>query len=245
VLWYDSELTLEDGQVASKTKSSGSAKERVASMRAAEKRKERMRWLVTLSVVAVIIAALAGGAVWAVNKSDADKEKKAAKTQAERLRLGPPWSLPADPLAAAKKMGLEVASMEGNVNHFHAHLDLFINGKQVAIPAQLGIGPNALSELHTHDTNGVLHVESSTSHGKRTYTLGQAFQEWEVPLDATTIGQFKTDATHTLKVYVDGKEVTTDPSKVELVSHREIALVYGTANDKVTIPSSYKFAEGE
>jgi hypothetical protein len=245
MLWYDSELTLEDGQVASKTKDSGSAKQRVAAMRAAEKRKERMRWLVTLSVVGVILAALVGGAVWAVNKSDAEKKEKAQQTLAQRLKAGPPWSLPADPLAAAKDMGLEVASMEGNVNHFHAHLDLFINGKPIQIPGQLGIGPNALSELHTHDPNGVLHVESSTSHGARKYTLGQVFREWEVPLDATTIGQFKTDATHTLKAYVDGKEVPGNPADIELVKHRQIALVYGTASDKVTIPSTYKFAEGE
>jgi hypothetical protein len=235
--------------VATKSKASGggSAKERVAAMRAAEKRKERLRWLLTFSVVAVIVAALAGGAVWAVKKSDKDQKAKDLKANASRVSAGPPWAAPADPLKEAKKMGLEVAAMEGNVNHFHTHLDIFVDGQQVPVAEQIGIGPDALSELHTHDTTGLLHVESSTAHGQRDYNLGQLFREWELPFSATVIGNKATDATHTLKFYVNGKEVTTDPAAIKLVAHDEIAIVYGTAdeNAKVKVPSTWKFAEGE
>ncbi|MEO5877815.1 MAG: hypothetical protein ABIS86_16400 [Streptosporangiaceae bacterium] len=232
--------------MASKTKNGGSAKDRVAAMRAVEKRKERLRWLVTLSVVGVIILLLAGGALWAVNKSDDEKAEKETKTTAARLAAGPPWSLPADPTKAAKEMGLDVKGnmQEGNVNHFHLHVSVFVNGKAVPIPESLGISAAGdISELHTHDTRGVIHIESF--HPDKTYTLDQVFREWEVPLDAGTIGQFKTDATHTLKIYVDGKEVGTDPTKVPLLKHQEVAVVYGTAADKVEVPATFKFEEGE
>lgn len=238
----------EDSEVATKSKAGGgSAKERVAAMRAAEKRKERLRWLLTFSVVLVIIAALGGGAMWAINKDTKDKEAKALKENIARIEAGPPWAAPADPLKEAKKMGLEIAAMEGNVNHFHTHLDLFVRGQAVPVAANIGIGPDALSELHTHDTDGKIHVESSTAHGNRKYTLGQLFREWELPLSATQIADLKVDATNQLKVYVNGKERPGDPSTIELVAHDEIAILYGTAaeNAKVKVPSSFQWAEGE
>ncbi|GAA3214602.1 hypothetical protein [Actinocorallia longicatena] len=239
--------------MATKSKAGGgSAKERVAAMRAAEKRKERLRWLLTFSVVLVIVAALVGGAFWAIQKSDEDKKKKAEKANAARLAEGPPkggsWALPADPVAAAEKLGLEVKGgmEEGSAKHEHSHLSIFINGQPVAVPANLGIDTLSghIAELHTHDARGVIHVEAFQS---KPFYLDQVFKIWEVPLSASEIGLLKTDATHTLKFYVDGKEVTEDPSKIELTAHREIGVVYGTAADnaKVKVPASFQFDNGE
>lgn len=226
----------------------GTAQERVAAMRAVEKRRERARWLLTFTVVAAIIAALGGGAFWAVQKDQKDQDKKNAIANEARIKAGPPWTIPADPTAAAHKLGLEVKGgmQEGNAKHEHAHLTLFINGGQVPIPQNLGINQltGDIAELHTHDERGVLHVESFT---QKPFYLDQVFKIWELPLSATQIGQFKTDATHTLKFYVDGKEVPPDPSKIELIRAREIGIVYGTAADnaKVKVPSSFKFEQGE
>lgn len=134
---------------------------------------------------------------------------------------------------------------EGTVEHIHAHLDVYVDGKAVTVPALIGIDESAqqLSPLHTHDTSGVIHIESPV---KATFTLGQFLTEWQVSTSADHLGGLKTDAAHTLTAYVNGKAVTGDPAAITLGAHDEIALVYGTAaeNAQVSVPSSYAFASG-
>lgn len=215
-----------------------SARERIVAARAAERRRERLRWLVTF---AVVVAALAAGTLWTFARQD---DERARAAQRSRTAL-PPWPVPADPVAGAHAAGLDVKPMEGTAKHFHSHLDVIVNGKPVEVPANLGIDQSggAMSELHTHDTRGVLHIEAPTANKR--YTLGQLFQEWQVDLSATALGGLKADAANTLSVYVDGKKQTGDPASVELLPRRQIALVYGPANAKVNIPSSYTFEQGE
>lgn len=224
------------------------ARERIAVQRAAERRRERMRWIITWSITGAVVAVLGGLGTWALM----DQNSKAAKPGGlpTPLREGsdtamPPWPLPADPLAGARAAGLSVAPMEGTAAHFHAHLDIIVNGQPVTVPGNLGISPTqqALSEMHTHDERGVIHLEAPTK-GKR-YILGQFFDSWQVKLTPTGIGGLKTDAGHTLIAYVDGKQQTGDPAAIELLSHREIALVYGPAGAKVDVPKSYAFQSGE
>ncbi|MDX6742532.1 hypothetical protein [Actinocorallia sp. A-T 12471] len=234
--------------MATKSKAGGGdARARVAQMRAAEKRRERIRWIITFAVVLAVVGALAGGAVWAINKDRREQDERHAKANQARIEAGPPWAVPDDPIHRAKELGLDVKlGMEGDAKHIHAHLSLFVNGEQHQIPANLGIdAAGNIAELHTHDTRGVLHVESFSA--DKVFTLQQLFDLWEIPLSTGELGQFKTDATHTLKFYVDGKEVTDPPSGITLEAHREIAIVYGTAEDnaKITVPESFEFDENE
>ena len=218
-----------------------SARERVAAARAEERRRERRRWFVTFGATGAIVAALGAGAAWAIVSND----DKTGRSAADGGTGNPPWPLPADPLAGARAAGLDIAPTEGNALHIHAHLDVIVNGKNVPVPANLGISRagNQLAELHTHDDNGVLHIESPTRNKR--FTLGNVFSEWNVRLSPTQIGGLKTDATKTLTAYVNGKVQPGDPAAIELTAHRQIALVYGDKNAKVDVPSSYKFAPGE
>ena len=112
-----------------------------------------------------------------------------------------------------------------------------MNGKKVKIPALVGINPGAgyLTELHTHDDSGVIHIEAQKS---RDFTVGQFFAEWAVFLNAHSIGGYKG-----LKWYVDGKRQTGNPQTLILKPHQEIAFVVGKPPAK--IPSSYAFPAGE
>jgi hypothetical protein len=132
---------------------------------------------------------------------------------------------------------------EGTALHIHVHLDITANGKPVTVPAEIGIDGSAqkISPLHTHDTTGVIHVESPT---QAQFSLGQFFTEWQVSVSATNIGGLKADDTHLFKAYVNGQPATGDPAAIILKAHDEIALVYGTADQQKDIPSSYKFPEG-
>jgi hypothetical protein len=229
---------------STKTRERQSAKERIAAARAAEKRRERMRWLITFSVTGVIVAALALGATLAI-KGKSGKPTALPKNTPANGTGAPPWPLPADPVVGARTAGLSIGPLEGTAKHFHSHLDVIINGQKVPVPGNMGIATSGqqLAELHTHDTTGVLHIEAPTT--TKRYILGQLFDEWNVRLTATTIGALKTDATHTLTAYVDGKPRPGDPATIELTPHREIALVYGPKGQKVNVPSSYNFPAGE
>jgi hypothetical protein len=126
----------------------------------------------------------------------------------------------------------------GLVEHYHAHLDIFVNGKKVLVPALIGInvGANYLTELHTHDTRGLIHIEAQNH---RNFVLGQFVAEWGVFLNARCIGSY----CNGLKWYVDGKRQVGNPQTLQLKSHQEIAIVVG--KPPAQIPSSYKFLGGE
>ncbi|MEV5708878.1 hypothetical protein [Actinoallomurus sp. NPDC052274] len=224
-----------------------SARERLAAERAARERRLRRRRIVTWAAGGGVAAVLVAGGIWAATS---DGKKSPGRTAAPAAAAGaeagrPPWPRPDDTADRARKEGLAVAPMEGTAVHFHTHLDILVDGKAVPVPANLGIAASgdAMSELHTHDTTGVLHIEAPAT-GKR-YTLGQLFTEWNVPLSAARLGGLQPDGTRTLTAYVDGGRQTGDPAAIELTPHREIALVYGPANASVQVPSRYDFPAGE
>ncbi len=131
-----------------------------------------------------------------------------------------------------------LAGHQGLAEHFHAHLDIFVNGKKVTVPALVGINiaGNYLTELHTHDARGVIHIEAQKA---RPFTLGQFFAEWGVYLGSRCIGAY----CNGLHWYLNGQKQSGNPAGLTLKSHQEIAIVVGKPPAK--IPSSYAFEPGE
>jgi hypothetical protein len=97
------------------------------------------------------------------------------------------------------------------VMHIHPQLNVTLDGKSLVIPAgiginttlwndhtldQYGMGPmkmttkemnmimQGMAPLHTHDTSGIIHVESNEF---RNYTLGQFLQIWGIDLDGREV----------------------------------------------------------
>ncbi len=136
-------------------------------------------------------------------------------------------------------LGLTTLPQEAVNTHYHSHLDIFVNGKKVRVPALIGINTGAqyLTQLHTHDTRGVIHVESPKANDH--FTLGQFLAEWGVFLNSRCIGAY----CNGLKWYVNGKLQTGNPQRYTLQSHDEIAIVVG--KPPKTIPSRYQFLAGE
>ncbi|MCT9093071.1 hypothetical protein N4G70_30010 [Streptomyces sp. ASQP_92] len=155
----------------------------------------------------------------------------------------PPWPAPADPVAAAKSAGLEMLAAEGMVQHTHTHLDVLVDGRPVTVPASIGIdAPRRLiSPLHTHDTSGVIHVESPK---RAKFTLGQFMTEWRVPLSADRIGGLHAGGGRHLKAYVNGRAVTGNPAAIVLRERDEIALVLARDTDTRPVPASYAWPSG-
>lgn len=135
-------------------------------------------------------------------------------------------------------LGLNTLPQEAVTTHYHSHLDIFVDGKKVEVPALIGINTGAqyITELHTHDTSGVMHVESPT---KRNFTLGQFFGVWGVRLDSNCIGGYCKPKTP-WRVYVNGLNQPGNPAELVLKKHQEIAMVIGDKRPK-QVPSTYNF----
>ncbi len=162
------------------------------------------------------------------------------------MQLGDaPWQPELSHLAERlRAIGLPTLSSEGSAMHIHQHLDIFVDGHQVPVPAGIGINQAAgfISDIHTHDTSSIIHVESPTV---QTFTLGQFFDIWGVRFTAECIGGYCASGDTSLKVYSNGALYSGDPRELPLQSHQEIAIVFGTATETPQqIPSSYSFPVG-
>lgn len=143
------------------------------------------------------------------------------------------------------KAGLDSLSAEGTVLHIHQHLDLIVNGKTVTVPAEIGISPASIppfiSPIHTHDTTGILHVESPTV---KDFKLGQFFDEWGIDFNDNCIGTNCADSTHKLLVAVNGNKIAKDYHDIVLKAHDEIEVWYGPSSDNPNFIKSYDFPAG-
>ena len=136
-----------------------------------------------------------------------------------------------------KPLGLDALGGELLDYHVHQHLDIFVNGKKIHVPAYVGINDGAfITQLHTHDASGIIHVEAGK---KFPYTLGQFFGVWGVRLSKSCIGAYCSKPGSPLKFYVDGKPYLDDPNNLVLKNHQEIAIVYGKPPKR--IPTTYDF----
>jgi hypothetical protein len=147
--------------------------------------------------------------------------------------------------------GQPVDGIEGSLRemlsvHIHAHLALFFNGQQIAIPCGIGIvkpfridngfvgSGSGFDWLHTHDATGVIHIESPDT---RSYTLGNFFDIWGEPLSARGVAGLD----GAVCAFVDGKAYSGDPRAIVFAAHAQITLEVG---GPVVPPPVYLFPNG-
>jgi hypothetical protein len=200
---------------------------------------DRRRLMLIGGIAAAIVVAI----VLAVTLTRGGSASSAPRTipwsQLGPLQTGPPpWNNGVAGLTdRLAPLGLSQLGAEGNVVHIHQHLDLYVNGKKVTLPALIGIYDNSyITELHVHDNSGVIHVESPK---EQDFTLGQLFGEWGVKLTANCVGSF---CGH-VKWWVNGTQLTGDPAALKLRAHQEIVIAAGAP--PLVVPKSYTFPEGE
>jgi hypothetical protein len=86
--------------------------------------------------------------------------------------------------------------------HIHEHLTILINGHSRVVPALIGFTPMGFLPMHTHDTSGIIHVESPT---QRTFTLGDFFAVWGQPFNSRQILGKTVNANHKITMTVNGR----------------------------------------
>jgi len=137
--------------------------------------------------------------------------------------------------------GLDKLSAEGTVMHIHTHLDVVVNGNSFAVPAKIGIAAGFISPIHTHDTSGVIHIESPV---QKDFKLGQFFDEWGVTLNDNCVASYCADNNNKLVAAVNGKAVTAIHEYI-LKAHDQIELWYGPKATTPSFGSGYSFPSGE
>jgi hypothetical protein len=138
--------------------------------------------------------------------------------------------------------GVQCQNGEQSVTHVHTHLTIFVNGKARTVPYGIGVpgyqavetpdGPfvetgSCFYWLHTHETDGIIHIESPslTTH----FTLGQFFAEWGQPLSSTQVGPVTGKVT--VFFAAPGEKAGIyhgDPANLPLGNHYQIQLDVGT-----------------
>lgn len=178
---------------------------------AERKRAEKIRRITIISVIAAIVViagALITYVVYANNQN-----------QTQTPQVVNPQYPPVDNIYCDQQEQLAF--------HIHAHITMYINGQVLPLPSQIGIAKDqsCLYWLHTHDTSGVIHMESPVNHS---FVLGNFLDEWSTEFAALGYPP-QLDQTG-WQAYVNGKPYNGDFHKIPLQAHTLITLMYNSPN---------------
>ena len=136
-----------------------------------------------------------------------------------------PWPDPDHVPDRVASAGLSGAPSESLTVHYHAHLDIFVNGQSEPVAASIGRDDDSFfSPLHTHATSGMIHIEAPQD---QRFTLGMLFTEWGVRLTRNCVGGYCRPRTP-ISTYIDGHRTGEPLPGIVLTKGQEIALVIGS-----------------
>jgi hypothetical protein len=163
-----------------------------------------------------------------------------ADSQLALLDTPPPWK-PNYKQLPQRVQAMGLPGFNETTFHIHAHLEIFADGKQVQVPANIGIDEAAqfISPLHTHPTapdnpEGTIHMEADQQYD---FTIGQFMNVWGVKFSDSQIGSLKSKGDKQLQVYVNGK-LAKDPVNTVMQEHDVIVIGYGKPG---SFPKNPKF----
>jgi hypothetical protein len=139
---------------------------------------------------------------------------------------------------AISAMGLPASSATmAYATHFHAHVTLYVDGRQTPVPSQVGIDPSTqtLAAIHTHDDSGIIHMEAGEKHFAP--PLQDVFNIWGVRFNSQCIGGYCGG----VEMWVNGKPNTQLGTYI-LHEHDVITIVEGTQPDGFKPDTTYPWA---
>jgi hypothetical protein len=200
-----------------------------------QKSKKRKRRARILGAAALLVLALAIIGFVALSGGD----KKTPEEAQKGLQTTPgPW----EPLTTGleeRESALNLPAPSDTIYHVHAQLKVFVNGKPMKVPNNIGVDPakGFLSSLHTHDEKGIMHMEAVEPYP---FTLGQFFTVWGVRFTPTTLGAFQAGNGLVLETYLNGKKVPNGPA-LQMKQSDRVVVMFGKPN---SAPKDFKLDPG-
>jgi hypothetical protein len=228
------------------TKAERRQRERRARIEAAQRAAARRRTAILVAVVAAVAAIVVIAALLKGGGSSSDASSQSAGPAPSlpatsdlpgMLDTLPPWTNNTDQLS--ERLVVLNLPQSGAAMHIHANLAILVDGNQVPVPADIGISPTAESSMHTHDTSGVVHMESAQ---QTTFSLGQFFDVWGVRLSPTCIGGACASGDVSLGAFLNGTKVSGNPQNIVLHDHDNVVLVLGTKDQTPNPLPSYDWS---
>jgi len=167
----------------------------------------------------------------------------------------------------AKVDGISCGQMVDKSYHVHAFIGLLVNGREVAIPDQIGMvdpgvavrgftnSAHCFYGIHTHDATGMIHFEV-TSEAKPSvglYTLGDVLDVWGERISATSFGRFS-GPVHVFYAYTPLRTLLAGvygyaeyngaaPRDIKMYSHMAVWIEVGTVIPGSRLPKIRFYTE--
>jgi hypothetical protein len=192
--------------------------------------------LLTAAVIAgivVVVATGGSGGSGGSGRTYAPGDSVPAAAEVGVQTTPPPWQ-PEYAHLAQRLQSMGLPGLNENIFHIHSLVHVYVNGKPVTVPANIGLNDSTgpFSSLHTHDTSGIIHMEADRTYP---FTIGQLFAVWGVKFSDQQLGPYQTKGNQKLGVYVDGKRVG-DPVNYVMREHDNIVVGYGKPGSFPTKP---------
>jgi hypothetical protein len=189
--------------------------------------------LLTLAVVIGIVVVITSGGSSSSGSPATNENSVPPAAEVGVQTTPPPWDPEYDHLSE-RLQALALPGLNEQIFHIHALLHVYVNGKPVTVPANIGLkeptGP--FSPIHTHDTSGIVHMEADQEYP---FTIGEFFAVWGVKFSNDQLGPYKSKGDEKLSVYVNGKKVS-DPVNYVMKDHDVISVGYGKPGSFPTNP---------
>ncbi len=109
--------------------------------------------------------------------------------------------------------------------HWHPELTIKINGQIQTIPADIGLSPSFHQPVHTHEVDGVIHLENNNP-TESNMKLGFFFQIWAKKFNKDCIFSYCNDDKNSVKMFVNGQP-NTDFENYFMKDKDKIEIEYG------------------
>lgn len=205
----------------------------------AERRAARQKRLWIGGIIIAVVLVIAGVAAYLFNTAATNARSVTQATPSPTSAQSTPAATPASSSGLPQIDNIECNSSEQLNYHVHAHLSLYINGKMVPVPANIGISyeQGCYYWLHTHDTSGVIHIEAPS---QSKFVLGTFFKEWREQFSQLGYPQ-QLSQTSGWVAYVNGTRYNGNFQDIELQPHTLITLAYNTPD--VTPDTVYNWGD--
>jgi hypothetical protein len=117
------------------------------------------------------------------------------------------------------------SSGEQTTYHVHVHLTMLVDGTAHYAPPYIGFSLNdCLYWLHTHKSDGVIHIEAPKTIKPK---LAAFFKIWGEPISSTRVGPYQVKSGQHMRVIIDNRPYVGNPADILLKPHENITIEIG------------------